>query len=108
MTNHEAGIGERPGKPGGNTVGNTLLRLKGLHGHGRLCHLQDFPRQRTGTGPGRSEGGSNWHNFIDALRTRKREDLNAEIEEGAISCALMHLGNIAYRVGRSWNSTQPP
>lgn len=52
-------------------------------------------------GPGRSEGGSNWVNFIEAVRSRKQEHLNAEIEEGAMSSTLMHLANIAYRVGRT-------
>ena len=45
-------------------------------------------------------------NFIDAVRSRKREDLNAEIEEGALSCNLVHLANISYRLGRTlhWDS----
>ena len=45
--------------------------------------------------------GNNWANFIAALRTRKHEDLNAPIEEGAISTTLVHLANISYRLGRS-------
>ena len=46
-------------------------------------------------------GGDHFLNFIDAVRSRKRSDLNAEIEEGAASTICMHLGNIAYRVGRT-------
>ena len=42
-----------------------------------------------------------WGNFIGAVRSRKREDLTAEIEEGAISCNLVHLANISYRLGRT-------
>jgi hypothetical protein len=45
--------------------------------------------------------GNNWANFIAALRTRKHEDLNAPIEEGAISTTLVHLANISYRLGRT-------
>jgi Oxidoreductase family, C-terminal alpha/beta domain len=52
-------------------------------------------------GPSRKEGGSNWENFIKAVRSRKREDLNADIEEGHLSSALVHLSNISYRLGRS-------
>ena len=37
------------------------------------------------------------------MRDRKRENLNAEIEEGAISCVLVHLANISYRLGRTLN-----
>jgi hypothetical protein len=39
-------------------------------------------------------------NFAEAVRARDPKLLHAEIEETAISTALCHLGNIAYRVGR--------
>ena len=48
-------------------------------------------------GPARRQRDEHWANFIAAVRSRKREDLNAEIEEGALSCNLMHLANISYR-----------
>lgn len=38
-------------------------------------------------------------NFIAAVRSRKAEDLHADIEEGHRSSALCHLGNISYRLG---------
>jgi hypothetical protein len=38
-------------------------------------------------------------NFIDCVRSRKRENLNAEIEEGHRSVLLAHLANISYRLG---------
>jgi hypothetical protein len=38
---------------------------------------------------------------MNAVRSRKREELNAEIEEGALSCNLVHLANISYRLGRT-------
>ncbi len=45
--------------------------------------------------------GTNEHfaNFIAAVRSRKQSDLAADIEQGHISSALCHIGNIAYRVG---------
>jgi predicted dehydrogenase len=101
ITNSEAGIGEREGKRGGNTVGNIFYGSKGYMAIDGYATYKTFLGREQAPGPARSEGGSNWQNFIDALRTRRREDLNAEIEEGAISCALMHLGNISYRVGRT-------
>ena len=42
---------------------------------------------------------SHFANFLDAVRTRKREDLKAEILEGHQSSALCHLANISYRLG---------
>ncbi len=38
-------------------------------------------------------------NFIHAVRSRRHEDLNADIEQGHLSSALCHLGNISYRLG---------
>ncbi len=39
-------------------------------------------------------------NFLDCMRSRRWQDLNADVETGHMSTALMHLGNIAYRTGR--------
>jgi predicted dehydrogenase len=38
-------------------------------------------------------------NFVRAVRSRRREDLNGEILEGHLSSALCHLANISYRLG---------
>ena len=42
---------------------------------------------------------SHFANFLDAVRSRKREDLKAEILEGHQSSALCHLANLSYRLG---------
>jgi predicted dehydrogenase len=42
-------------------------------------------------------------NFINCVRSRKRAELKAEVEEGHYSTALCHLANIAYRTGRTVN-----
>jgi predicted dehydrogenase len=39
-------------------------------------------------------------NFLDCMRSRKREKLNSEVEGGHLSTAISHLGNIAYKTGR--------
>ncbi len=44
-------------------------------------------------------GGDHFGNFVAAVRSRNHEDLNADIEEGHLSSALCHLGNISYRLG---------
>jgi len=40
-------------------------------------------------------------NFIRAVRSRRREDLHADILEGHLSSALCHTGNISYRLGKT-------
>jgi len=47
--------------------------------------------------------GSQGHfmNFITALRSGKKEDLNCPIETGFMSTVLPHLANISYRLGRT-------
>ena len=52
------------------------------------------------------EATDHFDNFIQAVRSRRREDLNAEILEGHQSSALCHLGNISHRLGRKANSRE--
>jgi len=44
---------------------------------------------------------NHYENFFNAVRSRKKEDLNADILEGHLSSALCHTGNISYRVGKN-------
>ena len=45
-------------------------------------------------------GGDHFGNFIQAVRSRKMEDLHADILEGHLSSALCHTANISYRLGK--------
>jgi predicted dehydrogenase len=40
-----------------------------------------------------------FENFINAVRSRKTEDLSADIHEGFVSSSLCHTGNISHRLG---------
>ena len=44
--------------------------------------------------------GDHQQNFIDAVRSRKKEDLTAEIFDGHLSSSLCHMANISHRMGR--------
>ncbi len=44
-------------------------------------------------------GGDHYQNFINAVRSRRHEDLNADILQGHLSSGLCHTGNISYRLG---------
>ena len=54
-------------------------------------------------GPSLTKGHNRWANFIVAVRTRGQVAVNAPIEEGHISSALVHLANASYRLGRTLN-----
>ena len=45
------------------------------------------------------ENEDHFANFIKAVRSRKREDQNAEILEGHLSTAVVHVGNISEQLG---------
>ncbi len=104
MTNNEAGIGQKTNNRGefdSNCIGNVFYGSEGFMAIDGYTSYKTFLGRKQQPGPSRTEGASNWANFIQAVRSRKREDLNAEIEEGHLSSALMHLANISYRTGRS-------
>jgi predicted dehydrogenase len=44
-------------------------------------------------------GGNHFANFLDAVRSRKRSDLHADVLEGHLSSALCHTGNISHQLG---------
>jgi hypothetical protein len=48
-------------------------------------------------------GGDHYANFLKAVRSRKKEELHADILEGHLSSALCHLGNISLRLGKTEN-----
>ena len=113
-SNHEAGIGGADGGKNLNTVGNTFYGSNGylaIDGYNKyeswLGKSVENTGPRGGTtrslekGPAKTEGGSNWRNFIEVVKSNDRSKQTNDIEEGAISATLMHLGNISYRVGRS-------
>jgi hypothetical protein len=110
MSNHEGGIGERPAPPAGaaprgnsGTIGNIIYGTKGWMAIDGYNSYKIFEGRDANPGPARNAGGSNWQNFIDAVRAGKPEMLNNPIQEGAHSATLMHLANISYRVGRTLN-----
>ena len=51
-------------------------------------------------GSGGNDGTTHIQNFVDCIKSRRREDLIADVEQGHYSAMLCHLGNIAYRTGR--------
>jgi predicted dehydrogenase len=98
ISNHEAGIdGEKPG----NTIGNEFYGANGYLVIDNYNKFWSFMGKDQQPGPSATKAGDHYQNFVDAMRSRKRGDLTAEVEEGALSCNLMHLANVSYRLGRT-------
>ena len=124
ITNHEAGIGTAtlgapepkrlangpklgPTSGSHNSIGDIFYGSKGYLATGdedaatyAIWMGRDQDQQ-----PAVSGGSERAHfqNFIDCVVSRNKADLHAPIEEGHISCALMHLANASYRLGRTIN-----
>ncbi len=86
------------GKKGSNFVGNIFYGDKGIV----VCPSYSSgvaldPDLKVVTKFGGN--GDHFGNFVKAVRANDRKLLNAEIQEGHLSSALCHLGNISYRLG---------
>jgi hypothetical protein len=104
MSNHEGGINEaksKTGKVDSNTIGNLFYGSKGYLAIEGYTTYKTWLGREQEPGPTRTAGENHFENFVNAVRSGKRSDLNAEIEEGAISTTLIHLANISYRLGRT-------
>ncbi len=86
-----------------NVIGNIFYGSKGYMAMDGYDCFKTWLGQEQEPGLEAKAGGNNWANFIDCVRSRKKEELNAPVQEGHISATLLHLGNTAYRVGRTLN-----
>jgi len=88
----------KKGKRGDNFVGNIFYAAEGLlvcpSYTGGIAVRPDGEIIREFKG-----GEDHFGNFVQAVRSRRAEDLHADILEGHLSSALCHLGNISYRLG---------
>ncbi|HEY5909006.1 MAG TPA: Gfo/Idh/MocA family oxidoreductase [Verrucomicrobiae bacterium] len=82
----------------GQSVGH-VIECEGGYLAGTVAYDKDHKEIKKFSGKSEDEGG-HFGNFIKAVRSRKKEDLKADILEGHLSSALCHTGNISYRLGR--------
>ncbi len=107
ITNREDAMWMRPvdttgyaATSAGNTIGNLFFGSKGYM-------VKDVSRWATFMGEQREPGptgsgiGNHYQVFVDAIRSGDPATFNVSIEEGFLSSTLVHLGNIAYRLGRA-------
>jgi predicted dehydrogenase len=91
-----------PSKPyRGQKIGNTLHLEEGTVAGGQFHPRNGGTPEPLPIAGGRRQGGENVHfaNFIAAVRSRRIEDLKADVLQGHYSAALCHLPNISYRLG---------
>jgi predicted dehydrogenase len=85
---------------GGESFGIVLYGEKGTLIFDRKgWHVIDGVEASEKSARGRDMERAHMRNFIDCIKSRKRP--NADIEDGHRSTLLCHLGNIAYRLGRT-------
>ena len=110
ITNNEVGIGRGDLVAGKhrffghhNTIGNIFYGSNGYLATGDedASSCETWLGRDEESGPHGHGGGDHFANFIDCVRSRKTENLNAPIEEGYISASLVHLANASYRLGRA-------
>jgi len=109
-TNREARMWLKPAKdkPGGymqsasNTIGNLYYGSKGFILK-NVDEWQAYMGNNQELGPKGGGLDNHYQNYIDAIRANNPKLLTAPIIEGFYTCALVHLANISYRLGRSLN-----
>jgi predicted dehydrogenase len=102
ISNNEAGLG-RGLFTRHNSIGSIFYGSKGFLAAGNedSFSYESWLGTDHSAGPHGKSGNEHFANFINCVRSRKTAELRAPIEEGHISCALVHLANASYRLGRS-------
>jgi predicted dehydrogenase len=106
MTNREISLGAAQQNQymvsSENTVGNLFYGSRGYMVK-TVEQWQTFLGKEQAPGPSGKGEGNHYSSFILAIREANPRRFNKSIEEGFYSCALVHLANISYRLGRSLN-----
>ncbi len=84
----------------GVRVGDIFYGTEGVLAITSYTNWQAYMGSKLTPGATGSGGGDHYRNFVDAVRARDHKKLNADIEQGHLSSAYCHLGNISYRLGR--------
>lgn len=107
-TNSEAGMGiEYPFVDHRNVCGVIFYGTDGYMIFPDYSSYYTFLGPKREPGPSKTVAGNpmmdadHFRNWAEAIRSRSPDQLHAEIAEGHLSSALCHLGNIAYRTGRT-------
>lgn len=83
----------------GATVGNLFYGKEGYMVIKGYDTFETYLGPKREPGPKGKEGGNHFANFHKAVISRNLADQNGPVETIHSSCAIAHLGNIAFRVG---------
>jgi hypothetical protein len=78
---------------------NEYYTTEGMIANGKFFPGKDGSPEPLARFEAKVTPGGSWGSFLHAVRSRKVEDLNADVEHGHYSSALCHLANISYRLG---------
>jgi predicted dehydrogenase len=81
-------------------IGDIFYGTEGVLAVTSYTNWQVYFGPKLEKGPAGTGGGDHFANFVKAVKARDHKLLTADIEEGHLSSAYCHLGNIAYRLGR--------
>ncbi|MCB9768228.1 MAG: Gfo/Idh/MocA family oxidoreductase [Candidatus Omnitrophica bacterium] len=96
ITNFEGDLAS----PSKNNIGNIIYGSEGYMTIDGNSYRTFLGRERE-PGPSATGEGSPFQNFIECVRSRKRENLLCDVAEGHYSSALCHMANTAYRLRRT-------
>ncbi|PYY06683.1 MAG: gfo/Idh/MocA family oxidoreductase [Acidobacteria bacterium] len=86
-----------------NTIGNIFYGSDGYLAIDTYDAYKSWLGNQARPGPSGKGDGDHFANFVDCVRSRRAENIHSPIEEAHISCTLLHLANVSYRLGRTLN-----
>jgi predicted dehydrogenase len=100
LTGGEGGLGR---EGGGNVVGDLFYGGDGwmaVDGRGFQMYKGESSEKALEEKASGKDTADHMRNFLGAVKSRNYKELNADVEIGVMSAALVHLSNISYRLGR--------
>jgi predicted dehydrogenase len=98
MSNDEGELGGSEG-----TIGNIFYGSEGYLTLNLGGQWKTYMGRKREPGPSGRGSGDMFQNFVDTIRANDPSKLEGTIEDGHLSCALIHFANTSYRLGRTLN-----
>src|SRR5262249_53698690 len=86
-------------KDKGFRVGNEYYTDEGMIKDGKFYPKNGGDAGKRAESDVKVTPGGSWGSFLHAVRSRKVEECNADVEVAHLSCVAMHAANVSYRLG---------